>query len=138
MGGHMIKASSMEIEEAILSWATRALQAILDKSAVVGLENLVNGITLESVRWTEVVHDLETSAHTPDDRDTYCVEGSVGQSIVRFTVDIVHKSEGVDRFGRALVFSILHERHDIEGVVILPLSEEDGAPWVDITSITNT
>lgn len=139
MGEYLKKASSMVIEEAIFSWAKRALQTIIDKSDVINIEQLIQGFSVDSVRWTEVVHDLETSAHTPDNRDTYCVEGSIGsgRGIVRFTVDIVHKEEGVDRFGRSLVFSIIYGNHDIEGVVILPLSEEDGKPWVDISSITN-
>jgi hypothetical protein len=65
MGEHMKKASSMVIEEAIFGWARRALQAIIDKSEVIKIEQLIQGISLDSVRWTEVVHDLETSATLP-------------------------------------------------------------------------
>ncbi len=136
MSVHFKKASK-DVEAKIIEWANRAVDGIASKSASLGISDLIRGLSSEEMRWREIVHDLESSRHLPDDRDIYDAEGVCNGITFRTTVDIVHTDEGVDRFGHTLVFAITTHDHEIEGVAGLPLPEEDGEPWVDVHDIAN-
>ncbi len=134
MEGDFAPVSVGMLESAVKEWALEALRAV---AADTQTFDVAHDIDLNMLRWTEVAHDLETSRHTPDNRDTYLVQCSLGESYAQFTVDVVHEDDGIDRFGHSIFFDISHQGHDIQGSVLLPLSADDGEPFVHVWSIEN-
>lgn len=133
-----VKVDGFTLEEALKGWCHRGLEVLASKSGSAATEYL-NGLEPSSIRWNRVSHDLETSRHTGDDRDTYLVEGESTDHRISasFTLDIVHEDGEVDRFGHTLFFQIIKNGHDIEGSVSLPLDGEEMSPFVSIWKVKN-